>query len=284
MMCALVALATSRRSETRHHWPWQAIVGRTISVAATARAVAWVESARLGQLVASYGLDPLEAGERVQGRFLDGECSERRPILRRRRGDLRRLNQHGDRPSRRSPVSTAAMTTIEAATSAPTPTRRRRRRPERGSCSMARSRSATAVALLGSPLRVLLQQTVDESGERLGKIGLEIPDGAWVAWRSLAAASARRGLPWKGERPVQISYSSTPSEKRSERASSACPPACSGDIALRVPTSAPSRVSASSGVELPRRLARPKSRILTWPAGVTMTFWVLRSRWIRSLA
>ena len=37
----------------------------------------------LGQLVASYGLDPLEAGERVQGRFLDGECSERRPILRR---------------------------------------------------------------------------------------------------------------------------------------------------------------------------------------------------------
>ena len=57
-----------------------------------------------------------------------------------------------------------------------------------------------------------------------------------------------------------------------------------GDMARVVPIRIPSPVSESSSDRRTTRRARPKSRILACPERVTMTFWVLRSRWIRPVA
>src|SRR5215467_15501899 len=51
--------------------------------------------------------------------------------------------------------------------------------------------------------------------------------------------------PEKGTVPVDISYSTTPSEKRSERRSSTSPRACSGDMYATVPNELPGLVTNS---------------------------------------
>ena len=52
--------------------------------------------------------------------------------------------------------------------------------------------------------------------------------------------------PEKGTEPVAISYSTTPSENRSDRRSSSSPRACSGDIYATVPMELPGLVSRAS--------------------------------------
>ncbi len=49
--------------------------------------------------------------------------------------------------------------------------------------------------------------------------------------------------PENGRIPVAISYSTTPSENKSERASNSSPRACSGDMYATVPTLLPGLVS-----------------------------------------
>ena len=93
--------------------------------------------------------------------------------------------------------------------------------------------------------------------------------------------------PSKGRQPVAISYRRIPSEKTSERASTALPSACSGDMYAKVPTILPSWVTEAVGswvgVSSPvaagsASLARPKSSTLGRPSGVTMTLAGFRSR------
>ncbi len=91
-------------------------------------------------------------------------------------------------------------------------------------------------------------------------------------------------FPSKGRRPVAISYSTTPSEKRSVRASSASPRACSGDMYATVPSVDPGRVrcaavaSSEPAASSPNTFARPKSRSFASPRSVTNTFAGFRSR------
>ena len=66
-----------------------------------------------------------------------------------------------------------------------------------------------------------------------------------------------------------------PSEKMSERPSSASPRSCSGDMYGYFPLTVPVRVLD----EAPTALAIPKSRTLTTPSGVTSRFCGDTSRW-----
>ena len=89
--------------------------------------------------------------------------------------------------------------------------------------------------------------------------------------------------PPKGRRPPSISYSTTPNEKRSLRASVAPPRACSGDMYATVPITTPGvvarlRVSPLDDSSV-RTFAIPKSRILTTLSRVMNTFSGFRSRW-----
>ena len=52
--------------------------------------------------------------------------------------------------------------------------------------------------------------------------------------------------PENGTTPVAISYSTAPSENKSERASNSSPRACSGDMYATVPMELPGLVSCSS--------------------------------------
>ena len=71
-----------------------------------------------------------------------------------------------------------------------------------------------------------------------GVSGANRASGAGSAVR-IAAASAAELAPWNGRCPVTISYSSTPTLKRSLRGSSSSPRACSGDMYGAVPTMSP---------------------------------------------
>ena len=84
--------------------------------------------------------------------------------------------------------------------------------------------------------------------------------------------------------PVSISNSTMPSEKMSVRRSTASPSACSGDMYATVPSVvsglvASIVVAASRSMPPAVHVARPKSRILAAPFGVTMMFEGLMSRW-----
>ena len=97
-------------------------------------------------------------------------------------------------------------------------------------------------------------------------------------------------VPSNGSRPVHISYSTTPKENRSVRASSSSPSACSGLMYATVPSAKPGDVRCSAltpavtpadSMTLPRSditLANPKSRILAWPRSVTKMLAGLMSR------
>ena len=110
-------------------------------------------------------------------------------------------------------------------------------------------------------------------------------DGSAGAWCRIAAAMAEPVLPVKAGRPVASSNSTSPSEKRSLRASSASPRSCSGDMYATVPTAVPGDVSCGSGSAVRaedagaagRIWATPKSRI-PGPRAVRTTFAGLMSR------
>src|SRR5207247_1180801 len=57
--------------------------------------------------------------------------------------------------------------------------------------------------------------------------------------------TSRSDAPTNGRRPASTSYSTTPKEKISLRASTAWPRVCSGDMYATVPTTTPARVVSS---------------------------------------
>src|SRR6266567_6898631 len=120
---------------------------------------------------------------------------------------------------------------------------------------------------------------------RIGGVGAR----SRIAWKMSAEVSPRKGIV-----PVAISYSTAPKEKRSVRASSPFPFACSGDMYAIVPSAAPGLVRCSSLIAVACAvtpaastillatgvtLANPKSRILAWPRFVTKMFAGFMSRW-----
>ena len=92
----------------------------------------------------------------------------------------------------------------------------------------------------------------------------------------------------KARRPVSSSYITAPKEKMSLRASTSFPCNCSGDMYCRVPTMAPSWVSARVTVSSPIGLrgccilARPKSSNFT-PDFVRRMLAGFKSRWMMPL-
>ena len=81
--------------------------------------------------------------------------------------------------------------------------------------------------------------------------------------------------PVNSRSPVTISNSTAPREKRSERASTGRPQACSGDMYWSFPLRAPIWVCPT----LETALAMPKSHSLTSPSPVRRTFCGETSRW-----
>lgn len=67
------------------------------------------------------------------------------------------------------------------------------------------------------------------------------PAGRWM----IACNTSGSDAPAKGRCPASTSYSTTPKEKISLRASSGRPDACSGDMYATVPTMIPGRVRVS---------------------------------------
>ena len=107
--------------------------------------------------------------------------------------------------------------------------------------------------------------------------------------RRTAASTSETVSPSKQRVPVSISYSTTPKDQMSDRLSTGRPRACSGDMYAAVPSTTPACVAAAvmvgervtSGAEpsTTSAFARPKSRTLTDPPGVNLTFAGFRSRW-----
>ena len=97
-------------------------------------------------------------------------------------------------------------------------------------------------------------------------------------------------------RPVAISYSTTPNENKSVRASSFSPRTCSGDMYATVPSAVPGlvRFTSASIVSPPMAtasfapagisFARPKSSTFAWPRSVMKIFAGLMSRCTMPLA
>ena len=100
--------------------------------------------------------------------------------------------------------------------------------------------------------------------------------------------------PRNGRVPVAVSYSTTPNENKSVRASNGVARTCSGDIYDTVPSVLPGSVnsaarervtsSAASAAAAPDvAFASPKSRIFGWPRVVRKMFAGLMSRWTMPL-
>ena len=101
----------------------------------------------------------------------------------------------------------------------------------------------------------------------------------------IATSVSEAVTPPKARRPESISASTQPNDQRSVRLSTGCPRACSGLMYAGVPRIDPSRVALPAAVaasvsvaETDTLLARPKSRTLTLPPGVTLTLAGFRSR------
>jgi hypothetical protein len=62
-----------------------------------------------------------------------------------------------------------------------------------------------------------------------GSVGFSSPTGGGVS-RRIEVIVETGVSPWNGRCPVDISYSTTPSEKTSDRVSTGLPSACSGDM------------------------------------------------------
>lgn len=106
--------------------------------------------------------------------------------------------------------------------------------------------------------------------------GRSVRTGAGIAVNT-AWVMARAFVPWNGGAPASISYVTTPRDQTSERASTASPAACSGDMYAAVPTVSPAAVSCVAVLPV-STLAIPKSRTLACPLFVRMTLDGLRSR------
>ena len=87
--------------------------------------------------------------------------------------------------------------------------------------------------------------------------------------------------PTNGGRPLSSSKSMQPAEYRSERASTVCPCACSGERYWAVPMTA--CVWVIVALESAMARAIPKSMTLTDPSVPIMTFAGLMSRWTMPL-
>ena len=109
-------------------------------------------------------------------------------------------------------------------------------------------------------LAVLLERLVDDPLQRLGHVRIQ----AHGRRSAPGAGGCRRApptcRPGRAAVPVAISYSTTPSENRSVRASSAFPSACSGDMYATVPTAVPALVSGSGAVSRRRQGRRRLGR------------------------
>ena len=104
--------------------------------------------------------------------------------------------------------------------------------------------SITSWALAGRSSRSLREQPPQQPG----RLGGEVRPGQARIDRLLGHHSPQgvdRIVPRKGGRPVSISWTRAPNEKRSERSSTSSPRACSGDMAWQVP-----RTHALSGESL----------------------------------
>src|SRR5512140_2336542 len=93
--------------------------------------------------------------------------------------------------------------------------------------------------------------------------------------RKTAARVDTRVSPENARRPVHISYSTDPNEQISDLASKFSPRTCAGDIYEAVPIAAPQsvrsavKIAVTSAADILKRLARPKSRLLTRPSRPT---------------
>jgi hypothetical protein len=71
-----------------------------------------------------------------------------------------------------------------------------------------------------------------------------------AGWWTIACSTSKSDAPANGRRPASTSYSTTPKEKMSLRASTASPRVCSGDMYATVPTTTPVRVVSSVGTRV----------------------------------
>ena len=127
-------------------------------------------------------------------------------------------------------------------------------------------------------LRILLQELADEGRERRRKLGVEIRDGGGGS--PITFAASRRGCrPGTAVGPCR-SRRAARRARRGRSARRVRGPGLLGRHGSQGAGHDPSAVSESSSLG-GRRLATPKSRILACPDGVTITFCVFRSRWIR---
>jgi hypothetical protein len=91
--------------------------------------------------------------------------------------------------------------------------------------------------------------------------------------RSMTSKGVSSASREKGERPVSISYSTTPRQKTSERGSTGCPVTCSGDMYFGEPSATPAWVMVEVGTQ-----AMPKSVSLACPESETTMFAGFTSR------
>ena len=153
-----------------------------------------------------------------------------------------------------------------------------RKRPDASPAPIAASSSSAAFAAAEAVAK-------RESGRFLRSFSQKTstPAGSDGSWRKREGASSSRilrsvvaGLSVrKGFDPVSASWSITPTEKRSERASRWEAVACSGDMYAGVPMTLP--VCVRRVIWLVFEM--PKSATFTAPARVTITFCGLTSRW-----
>ena len=128
--------------------------------------------------------------------------------------------------------------------------------------------------MLEAALRLLPQAAQDELLEIVGETRRDLARRLRLGFYDRAQRRRRRVPPERVPARVHDSYSTTPTTKMSDRASTASPWACSGDMYATVPTTTPSRVTSRQrrpGVAFPLAaascLARPKSKTLTYPVG-----------------
>ena len=96
---------------------------------------------------------------------------------------------------------------------------------------------------------------------------------------STAASASAVPPPPNNRSPVTISQRTTPNAHISARLSTLSPRACSGLIYPGVPRIMPSAVTPSGASCEARDLARPKSKTLTEPSGLSLMLAGFRSRW-----
>ena len=186
-----------RRSETRHHWPSQAMVGRTTSSAATARAAAWTESAPGGSSSGPDRLDAVEAGQGADDRVPQGEGGQAGSLVVRR-------------PTRSSAPAPARRAAARAASG---------RGAKRTASMAARASTATAAATRGQRVRLRgraapARSRVDRSSASRSRPGRRRP---------VAAAPMRAAREAARSRPAARPRAAAPAGRRARSFCSSSP-------------------------------------------------------------